>query len=144
MDGFGQRQAPEPDGSSRLRARKGKAIPVRFTIDSSRRLVIAKFGGHLTAADIQTYAKDLRQHPSFHSSFSEIADISSVEELPLEAPDFLRLADSVDPFSVESKRAFVARTSSQKHAARMHKILRSQRNFEIFQTLEEATRWITS
>lgn len=144
MDGFGQRQAPEPDRSSRLHPRKGKAIPVRFTIDSDRRLVITRFGERLTAIDIQRYAEDLRHHPSFHSSFSEIADISSVKELPLQAPDFLRLADSVDPFSVESKRAFVAQSPSQQHAARMHKILRSQRNFEIFQTLEEATRWITS
>ena len=144
MDGFGQRQAREPDGHSRLHARKGKTIPITFTIDSNRRLVIARFGERLTAIDIQTYVKDLRNHPSFHSSFSEIADISSVKELPLEAPDFLKLADSVDPFSIESKLAFVAKTNVQKHAARMHKILRSQRNFEIFETLEEAQRWITS
>lgn len=113
-------------------------------IDANLRLVIATFAERLTVADIQTYVQDLRNHPRFHSSFSEIADISNVKELPLKAADFLRLADFVDPFSVESKRAFVAQTSSQKHAARMHKILRSQRHFEIFPTLEEARRWITS
>lgn len=117
---------------------------VLFTVDSQRRLVIARFGERLTAADIQRYAKELCADPSFDASFSEIADISQVKELPLEAPDFLQLADRIDPFSLESKRAFVAQTSPQKHAARMHKILRHQRNFEIFPTFQEAEDWIRS
>jgi hypothetical protein len=54
------------------------------------------------------------------------------------------MADEVDPFSPEAKRAFVAETSVQNHAARMHKILRSQRNIETFRTLEDAERWIGS
>ena len=144
MDGFGQQRARESNKSSRSYSRETHEPPVRFTIDANQRLVIARFGKRLTATDIQVYVQNLRDHPSFNPSFSEIADISDVKELPLEAPDFLRLADSVDPFSIESKRAFVAKTNVQKHAARMHKILRSQRNFEIFQTLEQAKHWITS
>ncbi|HZC22297.1 MAG TPA: hypothetical protein VE866_03080, partial [Candidatus Binatia bacterium] len=140
MDGFGQKKALEHDQSSRAHP-EAKQAGVRFTIDPYRRLVIARFGRRLTAIDIQTYVQGLHDHPSFNPSFSEIADISDVKELPLEAPDFLRLADSVDPFSLESKRAFVAKTTVQMHAARMHKILRSQRNFEIFRTLEEAKHW---
>jgi hypothetical protein len=141
--GFGQKQAPDFSRFSRLPAGEDQA-PVRFVIDSERRLVIARFGKRLTATDIQLYVQDLRAHPSFDPSFSEIADITAVQELPLEGPDFLKLADRVDPFSFDSKRAFVAQTSVQKHAARMHKILRSQRNFEIFQTLQDAESWITS
>ena len=143
MDGFGEQKAPERGQTSRLHP-EVKEARVRFTIDPHRRLVIARFGKRLTALDIQTYAQGLSNDPGFSPSFSEIADISNVKELALEAPDFLRLADSVDPFSLESKRAFVAKTTVQTHAARMHKILRSQRNFEIFRTLEEAKRWITS
>lgn len=142
MDGFGQKQVQQFSRLSRLPAREGNQASVRFTIESKRQLVIAKFGKQLTAPDIQIYVQDLCAHPSFDPSFSEIADISDVTELPLEGSDFLKLADRVDPFSFESKRAFVAQTPVQKHAARMHKILRSQRNFEIFQTLEEAERWI--
>lgn len=141
MDGFGQKHARELSSAPRSHRQTTEA-PVRFTIDADRRLVIARFGKRLTATDIQTYVQALCDHPSFNPSFCEIADISDVKELPLEAPDFLKLADSVDPFSIESKRAFVAKTNVQKHAARMHKILRSQRNFEIFQTLEQAKRWI--
>jgi hypothetical protein len=67
-----------------------------------------------------------------------------VEELDLKAEAFIRLADKVDPFSFESERAFVVGNSVQAHAARMHKILRAQRSFEIFHSLEEAEHWISS
>lgn len=128
MDGLGQKQALEPS--------------VRFIIDCEHRLVLTKFGKCLTVADVQLYVQQLRADPSFDPSFSEIADISSVKDLPLEGHDFLALADRVDPFSFESKRAFVAQTPEQRHAARMHQLLRSQRNFEIFETLEQAKNWI--
>lgn len=118
-------------------------VPVRFVIDTTRRLVIANFGERLGPAEIQSYVRQLCRDPRFHSSFSEIADISRVKDLRLEAPDFLQLADRSDPFSPESKRAFVAQTSAQRHAARMHKILRNQKAFEIFPTLREAEDWIT-
>lgn len=143
MSRFGQKQARELKCASTSHRQTGETT-LRFMIDVNRRLVIARFGKRLTATDIQAYVHDLLDHPSFNPSFSEIADISDVTELSLEAPDFLKLADSVDPFSIESKRAFVAKTNVQKHAARMHKILRSQRNFEIFQTLEQAMHWIAS
>jgi len=128
VDGFGLKRALQPC--------------VRFVVDSKRRLVIARFAKRVTVMDIQVYVQNLSAHPNFDPSFSEIADLSEVKELPLEGPDFIELADRVDPFSFDSKRAFVARTLEQRHAARMHKILRSQRNFEIFQTLEEAQEWI--
>lgn len=123
-------------------APQGRDTSVRFVLDAKRRLVVAKFSRRLTSADIENYAGNLRNHPAFDPSFAEIADISEVEDLPLEGPDFLKLADRIDPFSFDSKRAFVARTSVQRHAARMHKILRTQRNFEIFETLDAAERWI--
>jgi len=34
--------------------------------------------------------------------------------------------------------------STQNHAARRHKVLRSQRNIEAFRSLEDAERWIGS
>lgn len=117
---------------------------VHFAIDLERRTVIARFGERLTVADIQKYVQDLCTHPAFDPSFSEIADISEVKDLPLEVFDFMQLADHTDPFSAESKRAFVVRTSVQEHAARMHKILRNRGKFKIFQTLEEAENWISS
>lgn len=123
-------------------ARERDCARVRFVIDRERRLVITKFGDRLTADDVQSYVQTLFADPSFDPSFSEIADISDLKELAFEVSDFLELADRTDPFSVESKRAFVARTSLQKRAAKMHKALRNQRSLEIFETLAEAEAWI--
>ena len=116
----------------------------RFSVDSQRQLVVVRFAKTLTAGDIERYAAQLRESRSFHPGFSEIADLRDVEKLDLKAEEFIRLADKVDPFSYEAKRAFVVRNSVQAHAARMHKILRTQRSFEIFYSHEEAEQWISS
>ena len=82
-------------------------------------------------------------HPSFQPAYAEIVDLTEVEELDLRADEFLKLADEIDPFSPDAKRAFIVRNSVQNHAARMHKVLLTQRNIEIFRSVEEAERWIT-
>jgi len=120
----------------------GASAPPNYVLDAERRLVSVKFGKKVTAGDIEKYAASLRANPGFEPDFSEIVDLSEVEEIDLQAEEFIRLADEVDPFSVEAKRAFVARNSVQNHAARMHKILRTQRSFSIFRTVREAEDWI--
>lgn len=114
-----------------------------FRVDVERQLVIVKFGTKVGAGEIATYATELRSHPAFQPSFSEIVDLRETEELDLQANDFLRLADKIDPFSEQAKRAFVVRTRVQNHAARMHRVLRGQ-NIAIFESLEEAEAWIES
>jgi len=116
----------------------------QFAVDPGRKLVTVKFGKKLTVADIERYSRHLRVNPSFQPDYCEIVDLSEVEELDLQADDFLKLADKIDPFSPQAKRAFVVRNSVQNHAARMHKVLRTQRNIEIFNSVEEAERWIGS
>lgn len=134
------------DGVSTLGNAEKPGISLRnaaeFSIDEERRLVTVKFGGTVTVEEIADYAKRLLVHPKFQPSFSEITDLREAEELDLQAFDFLRLADQVDPFSPDAKRAFVVRTSVQQHAARMHKILRSKRDIEIFESFEAAEEWI--
>jgi len=116
----------------------------KFCVDAEQKLVTVRFGKTVTARDIERYAAQLRDFPTFSPDFSEIADIRDVEMLDLNAEEFIRLADRIDPFSDQAKRAFVVRSSVQAHAARMHKILRTQRSFEIFYSLEEAEQWISS
>ena len=116
----------------------------RYTVDAERKLVVVTFARNLTVQDIKRYANLLQIDPSFRPTYSEIADLREVEELDLQADEFLTLADKIDPFSYEAKRAFVVRTSVQNHAARMHRVLRTQRNIEIFHSLEEAEIWIAT
>jgi hypothetical protein len=122
----------------------GSLDGANFTVDPERRLVVVRFGKTLTADEIAHYARQLSACRDFEPTFSEIADLRDVEEINLQGPDFVKLADRVDPFSPDSKRAFLALTPTQSHAARMHKILRSKQNIEIFRLLSDAMDWVSS
>jgi len=113
-----------------------------YEIDREKRLVSVKFRKKVTVREIEKYAVSLRTDPRFEPDFSEIVDMSDVEELDLSADEFIRLADKVDPFACAAKRAFVVRDSVQRHAARMHKILRMPPKFSIFRSVEEAKQWL--
>jgi len=132
------RTGKSPDLKARLRPNP----PARFVVDSKKRLIVVKFGKRVTAEDIGEYVRRLLAHPSFEPSFSEIVDLSEAEEHDLQADEFIKLADELDPFSDDAKRAFVVQNRVQNHAARMHKILRNPRNIGVFSSVEEAERWI--
>jgi hypothetical protein len=116
-----------------------------YTVIPEERLVSVRFGKCLSLRDVQSYVAALCTDPAFESDFSEIVDLSEVEELQLSANHALTLADLVDPFTSGTRRAFVARTGMQVHAARMHQILRNdEENIRIFSSLIEARQWIAS
>lgn len=113
-----------------------------YSIDLEEHLVLVRFGERIRPQDIGNYAKHLKMNPLFEATFSEIVDLRDVDEIELRAEDFLELADKIDPFSLTAKRAFVVKTTLQRHAAGMHKILRFHRSIEIFESLEEAQAWV--
>jgi hypothetical protein len=113
-------------------------------VDGNKRVVFVKFGKTLRFTDIESYIAVLKANPVFEPNFSEIVDLSDVVESDMRAEHFLKVTDEIDPFIASARRAFIARSSVQNHAARMHKILRGQRNVEIFGTLEAAEEWIRS
>ena len=118
-------------------------IPPEYKVSHEKRIVFVKFGKRVTEKEIARYAATLRADPAFDPAFSEIVDLSDVEELDLHGEQMMELADKIDPFSHEAKRAFVVSNSVQTHAARMHQILRlSKENISIFHSVEEAEQWI--
>jgi hypothetical protein len=130
-------------GPVRGKIGEAHALP-EYLLGPEARLVSVKFSKKVFASDIEKYAALLRVDPLFDPDFSEIVDLTDVEELDLQADEFIRLADEVDPFSLDARRAFVVGNEIQSHAARMHKILRRQRNFSIFRSVQAAKRWIAS
>lgn len=119
------------------------SLDAHYVIDTQRRVVLVKFGEKLTATDIERYAEQLRANPSFRPGFSEIVDLTQVVDVELRGEDILRLADHVDPFSFESKRAFVVKDSAQSHQARMYQISRMAREkIRSFYSHEDAERWL--
>jgi len=114
-----------------------------YLISPQERLVSVSFSGYLSVGDVHEYVDALRGDPSFKSDFNEIVDLTAVAELELDPDQALKLADIVDPFAPGVKRAFVARTRFQHHAARLHQILRSDEgNIRIFPSLDEAKKWV--
>lgn len=114
-----------------------------YRIDCERRVVAVSFGQKLAVPDIEAYAGALVADPAFDPSFSELVDLTGVEEVTLDARQALELADRIDPFSPESKRAFVSPRPALFHAVRMHQILRSPaENIAIFTSVEAAERWL--
>ena len=116
---------------------------VDYNISLDKRLVSARLSGKLNGRGLETYARSLRSDPRFDPSFAELVDIRQVTEIELQPEEALRLADELDPFSRESRRAFVVHSETQMYAAKMHQLLLSGRKpISIFSSLEEATHWI--
>jgi hypothetical protein len=114
-----------------------------YNVIAEKRLVIVKFGKRLTEREIKGYVSSLRAHPQFDPSFSEILDMSTVEEIDMRGEEMAMLADQVDPFSLDSKRAFVVHSALQSHEARMFQILHSSDGkIRSFASVNEAKRWI--
>ena len=122
---------------------KDDGVLTVYELSVEKRLVSVRFGKRLAVCDIERYASTLHADPLFQPDFSEIVDLSEVEELELSSEHAIDLADMVDPFSLRAKRAFVARTEMQIHAARLHQILRNGgERIRIFSSRAEAERWM--
>jgi len=114
-----------------------------YSIDPAARLVSARASGKLTFSHIVNYASSLRADRRFSPAFSEIVDLRSVESVSLSSHEVMTLADSIDPFSANSKRAFVVRNQDQVNAAHLHRILRPQtKTIRVFHSIDEAKEWI--
>ena len=117
-------------------------LSATYSIDSEKRFVLVKFAKRLTFDDIEDYALDLRANPQFSPALSEIVDLRSVEEVELSPQQAMKLADGIDPFLLDSKRAFVAQNQNQIVASHMHRILRPGGNIRVFFSIDEAKLWI--
>ena len=118
---------------------------IEYLIDRKKGIVFMRAKGKPTAADIQSYARRLRQDAQFAPTLSEIVDLREVECLQITPGEAISLADSADPFAMTSRRAFVTRNEWQANFAHMHQILRSPaRTICIFDNVEAAEQWIGS
>jgi hypothetical protein len=91
-------------GSPPPRRAHQPSLPVECVVGPDRELVLVKGGKKLTVEQVERYTVRLRSNLSFRPSFSEIVDLSEVEEVDLKADEFLKLADQIDPFSTTAKR----------------------------------------
>jgi len=114
-----------------------------FSIDATARLSSVKFSGHLTLHDLRTYIMALRQNPDFQPQFSELVDLTEVRSTELDTAKSALLSEATDPFSRESKRAFVVHNERIDHVVRIYQRLRDESpSIKLFRSMEEARRWL--
>jgi hypothetical protein len=116
-----------------------------YLIETRAGLVSVRFTGHLTFRDILDYAASLRADPRFVAAYAELVDLRFVESVSLSSREIMILADQVDPFSAQSRRAFLVKDQSQVNVAHLHRILRTEsESIRVFFSLDEAREWIRS
>lgn len=132
---FGRIDSPSDPATS-------PALGPEYSIDAGQGVVYVRFGHSMGLAEIEVYARALATNPLFSPKYSEIVDLTAVKDLQLDAEAAVNLADQVDPFDLASKRAFIATSAPQVHAARMHQILWSEKSIKIFDCETAAREWL--
>jgi hypothetical protein len=117
-------------------------MPVQFTVDSSKRLVVCRVEGQITVRDLVGYFETLKGNPRFDSRFSELVDLTAVISSEVNYQSATMLA-SIDPFSHEARRAFAAPKSVVFGIIRMYQALREEEStIAVFESMSDAMRWL--
>jgi hypothetical protein len=119
-------------------------MPAYFKIDKEHRLVMSTISGVLTMADALAHQENLRKHPDFDPSFSQLMDGTQLTRVELKREEVQRLArDSI--FSPDSRRAFVTNSDAAFGMARMFETLRDamgEKGIRVFRNLDEGLDWV--
>jgi hypothetical protein len=118
-------------------------MPASYEIDTTRRLVISRAWGTLTAQEVREHYREMAAERAFDPSFAQLADLRAVERIAIDPPDLGREAlETV--FGSHSPRAFVTGTGSQYEVARMYGTYAhfARQNVRVFRSMGDAERWL--
>lgn len=105
---------------------------------------MSTISGVLTMADALAHQENLRKHPDFDPSFSQLMDGTQLTRVELKREEVQRLArDSI--FSPDSRRAFVTNSDAAFGMARMFETLRDamgEKGIRVFRNLDEGLDWV--
>jgi hypothetical protein len=119
-------------------------MPIFFNIYKERRLVMSTVSGVVTIADALAHRENLRKHPDFDPSFSQLVDLSNVAKIEFSREDVEKFAQATI-FLLNSRRAAVATADLAYGLARMFAMFRESKGEEglrVFRTLDEALEWV--
>ena len=118
-------------------------MPVNYSLDRERRLVLVKAWGVLVDQDVHAGRQELLDHPDFDRDFGQLFDAREVEEVQLSVEVMGRMAQT-SILARESRRAFVATTPYQYRMATMFVTLAQpyQPNVQVFRDLDESLVWL--
>lgn len=118
-------------------------MPMSYSLDRGRRLVIAKAWGVLVDEDVHSGRQDLLDDPDFERDFGQLFDAREVEEVQLSVEVMGRMAQT-SILARESRRAFVATTPYQYRMATQFVTLAQpyQPYVQVFRDIDEALTWL--
>jgi hypothetical protein len=119
-------------------------MPIFFKIYKERRLVMSTVSGVVTIADALAHRENLRKHPEFDPSFSQLVDLSNVMKIEFSREDVERFAEDTI-FSLKSRRAALAIGDHAYGLARMFEMLREfkgEEELRVFRNRDEALDWV--
>jgi hypothetical protein len=119
-------------------------MPTFFKIFRERRLVMSAVSGVVTIADALAHRENLRKHPDFDPSFSQLVDLSNVTKIEFSHEDVVTFAQDTI-FSLNSRRAALATCDIAYGLARMfemHREAKGEEGLRVFRNLDEALDWV--
>lgn len=125
-------------------------MPIEYTIDHSRRLVVARGRGMLTGEDIFNYQQEVWSLPEVNG-YDELMDMTDVERIDLRSVDRVKrlaeLSASMDPAAVQSRFAIVAPEDYAFGLGRMYESYRrlegrSTKQVGVFRSMIEARAFL--
>ena len=118
-------------------------MPVKYSLDRERRLLIVKASGVLVDGDVHAGRQELLDDPDFDRDLGQLFDARDVEEVQFSVEVMGRMAQT-SILARESRRAFVATTAYQYRMASLFVTLAQpyQPNVRVFRDLDEALAWL--
>ena len=119
-------------------------MPVKYTIDKSRRLVVSKTSGTVTDQDILGFLEQLQADPDFDPHFDHLYDGSKTVENKVTSELVKRRPSIKLTFAPGSWQAIVVASDHAYGMGRMYTTLHDDTGLEqrLFKTREEAMNWL--
>ena len=118
-------------------------MPLKYSLDRERRIVVAKAWGVLVDDDVHAGRQELLDDPEFDRDFGQLFDAREVEDVQFSVEIMGRMAQT-SILARESRRAFLATTPYQYRMAALFVTLAQpyQPNVQVFRDLDEALAWL--
>src|SRR5579872_3438066 len=116
-------------------------MAAEYSIDVKARLVVTILAGIISRDQLLAHVTKLRNDPDFNPTFAELVSTKGAH-INLSYSEIRNMV-AADPFSTQSKRAFVVRSPSNYAVIRMFQTARGEDgSVEIFKNPEDAYRWL--
>ena len=118
-------------------------MPVSYTVDPSRGLVMTSVEGAVTPEEMFAYHDALRADPAFSSTFDSVTEYAEGSAFEGSPADIRRLVEGL-PFNPGTRRAYVATVDLHFGLSRMAQVFAESKGVEVgvFRDRTEALRWL--